>query len=318
MNFTLFFTEIQHHYFNDINLSQDILTNFTNSPPIVNNIIENNAITQTSPKHIQAQSLPFFDPSFFAPVLSTVYKWLKQKQRPHSLTPVIKANSFRIHIIDNSNIYILTQILILSNNIRLTLEFLKKSFSKLNPLLTKHLYVYHLNFFMLHLVKHILMVILVKNSLLRHLINFILSLICLYGSHFSSMTALNVKLINIFLFNPKTFLLLFLFMRVLLTSTTGSPWTLKAQFLHLLKTSPRFLSSLTHSVILLLLTQLLTLLLNMQSKLFSIIGSQKLVPLNTLLHIEVPNISIKIWLIYVLFFILITHLELPTLPGQTV
>ena len=66
--------------------------------------------------------MPFFDPSFFAhrksfdnfflpsdtfltlpillqaqkddPVLSTVYTWLKQKQRPHSLTPIIKANSF--------------------------------------------------------------------------------------------------------------------------------------------------------------------------------------------------------------------------------
>ena len=121
MNFTLF-TEIQHHYFNDINLSQDILTNFTNSSPIINSIIENNAITQTTPKTTHTQSLPFFDPSFFAhrkafdnfflpsdtfltvpillqaqkddPVLSTVFKWLKQKQRPHSLTPVIKANSF--------------------------------------------------------------------------------------------------------------------------------------------------------------------------------------------------------------------------------
>ena len=116
------FTEIQHHYFNDINLSQDILTNFTNSSPIINSTIENNAITQTAPKTTHTQSLPFFDPSFFAhrkafdnfflpsdtfltvpillqaqkddPVLSTVFKWLKQKQRPHSLTPVIKANSF--------------------------------------------------------------------------------------------------------------------------------------------------------------------------------------------------------------------------------
>ena len=103
-------------------MSQDILTNFTNSSPIINSIIENNAITQTTPKTTHTQSLPFFDPSFFAhrkafdnfflpsdtfftvpillqaqkddPVLSTVFKWLKQKQRPHSLTPVIKANSF--------------------------------------------------------------------------------------------------------------------------------------------------------------------------------------------------------------------------------
>ena len=107
------FTEIQHHYFNDIHLSQDILTNFTNSPSIVNNTIHSNAITPTSPKPVHTQSLPFFDPSFFAPckafdnffpillqaqkddpVLSTIYKWLKEKQRPYSLTPVIKANSF--------------------------------------------------------------------------------------------------------------------------------------------------------------------------------------------------------------------------------
>ena len=103
-------------------MSQDILTNFTNSSPIINSTIENNAIIETTPKPIHTQSLPFFDPSFFAhrkafdnfflpsdtfltvpnllqaqkddPVLSTVFKWLKQKQRPHSLTPVIKANSF--------------------------------------------------------------------------------------------------------------------------------------------------------------------------------------------------------------------------------
>ena len=117
-----FFTEVEHHYFNDINLSQDILTNFINSPPIINHTLHSNAITPTSPKTINTQSLPFFDPSFFAhrkafdnfflpsdtfltlpillqaqkddPVLSTVYTWLKQKQRPHSLTPIIKANSF--------------------------------------------------------------------------------------------------------------------------------------------------------------------------------------------------------------------------------
>ena len=145
----------------------------------------------------------------------------------------------------------MTRSVILSNIIHVTLEFSKKSLLKLNPLLTKHVYVYHLNFFMLHLVKHILMVIPVKNSLLRHLTNFILSLIYLYGSLFSSMTAMNVKLINIFLINPKTFLLLFLFTRVLLTSTTGSPWTLKALFLHLLKTTPIFLLSFTHSFTLL-------------------------------------------------------------------
>ena len=108
----ILFTEIQHHYFNDINLSQDILINFTNSHSIVNNTIDSNAITPTSPKPVHTQSLPFFDHSFFAhckafdifflpsdtfltvpillqaqkddPDLSTVYKWLKQKQRPFS------------------------------------------------------------------------------------------------------------------------------------------------------------------------------------------------------------------------------------------
>ena len=60
------FTEVQHHYFNDINLSQDILTNFINSPPIINHTLHSIAITPTSPKTVNTQSLPFFDPSFFA------------------------------------------------------------------------------------------------------------------------------------------------------------------------------------------------------------------------------------------------------------
>ena len=64
--FHTLFTEIQHHYFNDINLSQDILTNLTNSPSISNNTIDSNAINPASPKPIHTQSLPFFDPSFFA------------------------------------------------------------------------------------------------------------------------------------------------------------------------------------------------------------------------------------------------------------
>ena len=79
---------------------------------------------------------------------------------------------------------------------------------------------------------------------------------------------------------PQNISPLFLFMRVLLISTTGSPWTIKALVLHLLKTTSIFLSSLMHSVTLLLLTQLLTLLRNMPSELFSIIGSPNLVPLN--------------------------------------
>ena len=115
-------TEIQYHNFNDIHLSQDILTKITNSSSKVTSTTNFIAITQTPIKSTSTQSLPFFDPTFFAQckvfenfflpsdtlltlpillqaqkddtVLSTVYKWLKQKQRPHSLTTVIKANSF--------------------------------------------------------------------------------------------------------------------------------------------------------------------------------------------------------------------------------
>ena len=113
--------EIQYHNFNDIHLSQDILLNITNSASSVISVTNTNAITQTRITPTSTQSLPFFDPSFFAQckafenfflpsgtlltlpillqaqkddtVLSIVYKWLKQQQRPPSLTPVIKANS---------------------------------------------------------------------------------------------------------------------------------------------------------------------------------------------------------------------------------
>ena len=139
------------------------------------------------------------------PVLSTVYKWLKQKQRPCSLTPGIKANSFLYtYYRQFQHLYIDPNSHLIQNYTPNSLIF-EEIFIKLNPLLTKHVYVYHLNFLMLLLVKHILMVIRVKNSLLRHLTNFILSRIYLYGSLFSSMTALNVKLINIFLLNPNHF-----------------------------------------------------------------------------------------------------------------
>ena len=84
---------------------------------------------------------------------------------------------------------------------------------------------------------------------------------------------------------------------------------LKVLFPRLLKTTPIFLLLLTHLVISSLLTQLPTLLLNMQFKLFSINGSQSLVPLSILLQIEVLNILIKTWLIFVLSFILTIHLE---------
>ena len=114
-----------------------------------------------------------------------------------------------IHILQTIPIFLYRpKTLTSSNIIPPILEFLKKFSLKLNPLLTRHVYVYHLNFFMLHLVKRILMVTPVKNSLLKLLTNFILFLTYLYGSQSSSMTA---RQINIFLLNLKTFLLPFLF-----------------------------------------------------------------------------------------------------------
>ena len=163
------------------------------------NATNTNAITQTPIKPTSTQFLPFFDPSFLAQckafenfflpsdtlltlpillqaqkddtVLSIVYKWLKQKQRPHSLTPVIKAISFFYDYYGQFQHYILTQTHILFNIIHLILESLEKSLSKLNLLLIKLAYVYHLNSFMLLLIKLILVVTLVKNSLLKRLTN---------------------------------------------------------------------------------------------------------------------------------------------------
>ena len=61
-----FFAEIQYHNFNDIHLSQDILTDITNSSSNVINTTNTNPITQTPIKSTSTQSLPFFDPSVFA------------------------------------------------------------------------------------------------------------------------------------------------------------------------------------------------------------------------------------------------------------
>ena len=115
-------SEKQNQNFNDIHLSQDILFNITNSTSNIITHNNTNTITQTPVKPTSIDSLPFFDPSFFAqckvfenfilpsdtiltlpilpqaqkddPVLSTVNKWLNQKQRPHSLTPIVETNSF--------------------------------------------------------------------------------------------------------------------------------------------------------------------------------------------------------------------------------
>ena len=264
------FTEIQHHYFNDINLSQDILINLTNSPSISNNTIDITAITPTFPKPIHTQSLPFFDSSFFAhckafdnfflssdtfltvpillqaqkddPVLSTVNKWLKQKQRPYSLTPVIKANSFlytyykqfqHFYIDPNSHL-----IQYHTPNSRIFEEIFIKTQPSINQTrICLPFKLFYAAFSKTHSHGHSGEKLSIKTFNQFYFI----SLIYLYGSPFSSTTALIVKLQNIFLLNLKIFLLPFLFTRVQFTSTTGSLWTLKALFLHHLKTTPIFL-----------------------------------------------------------------------------
>ena len=60
---TLIF-EIQYQKFNDIHLSQDILSNITNSSSNINKHNNTKAITQTPNKPTSTQSLSFFDPFF--------------------------------------------------------------------------------------------------------------------------------------------------------------------------------------------------------------------------------------------------------------
>ena len=206
----ILFNEIQHHYFNDINLSQDILTNFTNSPPIINSTIDNNAITQTIPTPMHTQSLPFFDPSFFAhrkafdnfflpsdtfltvpillqaqkddPVLSTVFKWLKQKQRPHSLTPVIKANSFLYAYYKQFQF----QHLYLDPSSHLIQYYTPNSrvFEEIQPRICLPFKLFYAAFSKTHSHGHSGGKLSIKTFN-----QFISSLIYLYGSQFSSMTA---------------------------------------------------------------------------------------------------------------------------------
>ena len=101
-------------------------------------------------------------------------------------------------------------------------------------------------------------------------------------------------------------------MKRLLILITEFQLRLKAPFLLLLKLTHIVLLSLMLSATLLLLTQLLTLSLNMQFKLLFIIGLQNLDPHNISLLTDVLNIQTKIWPIYALFSILITHLVLHT------
>ena len=115
---------IQYQNFCDSHLSQDILTNWTNS--LTQKVDPSstspdfNAITQTPKKPTSTQSLPFSTPpfslmvkrlKFFLPsntllafpifleakqddhVLSTIYEWVNQKQTFH-LSPIFEANRF--------------------------------------------------------------------------------------------------------------------------------------------------------------------------------------------------------------------------------
>ena len=146
-------------------MSQEILSKVTNSSSSVIKFNNTHAITQSPIKPTSTQSLSFFDPTCFAQckvfenlflqsdalrtlpvllqarkaVLSIVYKWLKQKQRPHS-------SIFFILTIDNCNTYTLTQPHIVFNIINQTPEYLKKSLSQLNLPIIKPAYVYHLGF----------------------------------------------------------------------------------------------------------------------------------------------------------------------------
>ena len=57
-------SETRYQKFNDILLSQDTLSNITNSSSNIIKPNNTNAITQTLFKPTSTQSLPFFDPSF--------------------------------------------------------------------------------------------------------------------------------------------------------------------------------------------------------------------------------------------------------------
>ena len=266
---------------------------------------------------MHTQSLPFFDPSFFDnrkafdnfflpsdtlltvpillqtqkddPVLSTVFKWLKQKQRPHFLTPVIKANSFLYtyykqfqhlyldpssHLIQyytpNSRvfeeIFIKTQPSINQTRICLPFKLFYAAFSKTH-------------------------------------------------SHGHSGEKLSIKTFNQFYFIPHLPLWFSIFIHDCIECQTNKHFPIKPQ-----NNSPPlpFYENATHfnyrismdtkgpispssqnnsyifviidAVILLLQIQFLILLQNMLFKLFSTIGSQNLVPLNILLQTEVLNI----------------------------
>ena len=346
MNFTPFLRKYNVIIFNDINLSQDILTNFINSPSIINHTLHSNAITPTSPKTINTQSLPFFDPSFFAhrkafdnfflpsdtfltlpillqaqkddPVLSTVYTWLKQKQRPHYLTPIIKANSFlytyytqfqHLYIDPNSHL-----IQYYTPNSRIFEEIFIKTQPSINQ--TRICLPFKL-FYAAFSKTH---------------------------SHGHSAEKLSIKTFTQFYFIPHLPLWFSIFIHDCIDCQTNKHFPIKPQNI-----SPPlpFYESATHfnyrismdtkgpispssqnnCYIFVIIDAFSHFVVtnpapNITSKyaLQTLLhhGSQSLVPLSILLQIEVLNILIKTWLISVLSFILTIHLELLIHHGPTV
>ena len=299
-------------------MSQDILTNITNSSSNVTNTTNINAITNTPIKSTSTQSLPFFDPSFFAQckafenfflpsdtlltlpilfqaqkdntVLSTVYKWLKQKQRPHSLSPVVKANSFlytyyrqiqHLYIDPNSHliqyytpksrifeeIFIKTQPSIYETRICLPFKLFYAAFNKTHSHGHSGEKLSIKTFNQFYYFPHL----------------------PLWFS-ISIHDCIECQTNKLFPLKPKIILLLYHFIKTPLIQITEYQWTLKAPFLLLLKSTRIFWLSLMLSATLLLLTQLLTLLLNMQFKLYFIIGLQNLDPHYISLLTEVLNI----------------------------
>ena len=149
---------------------------------------------------------------------------------------LLKLTLFSRLIINSFNIYILTQI---HTSFKITLQFRvfsQNSLTKPSPLLTKLVYVYHSNSFMLLFAKLIRIITLVNNSLIKLLTNFN-SIFLTYFKCFliSFKIVLNVKQKNTVLSNLITSLLHYLSRKTQLTLIIAFLWTLKDLILLRLK-----------------------------------------------------------------------------------
>ena len=132
---------------------------------------------------------------------SPLYTWLKQKQGPPFVTPVMKANSFfYTYYKQFQHLYIDPNSSLIQYSTPKSL-FLKKSLSKLNILLSKLVSVYHSNSLVLLFTKLTHMATLMINTFLKLLPIFTKFLTYLYGFLFSFMIVLNVKQTNTLLLN---------------------------------------------------------------------------------------------------------------------